>query len=450
MDESVYYYYILLVILILITGLLSLLELAIATSRKVKLQKMKNDGDKRAQIVIELMDNPNGYLSSMQLGISLIGLLIGVIIGSKIYDPFEEVIQNLGYTIPPFADTLLMLLIVAITTYFTMIIGELVPKRIALNKPEKNAVRFAKFAKILVKISNPLVIILSKSTDLVLKIIGVDKVERDLFAEDEIKLLIKEGIKEGTIEEEEEAIVKRVFRLDEEKVNMLMTPKKDIIWIDLEEEYNDLKKTIIESERSIFPVARDDIDNVLGVIQAKDVLGFLLSEEDVNMESFLKEVESHIKKPLIVPENVSVLSILNILKENKKHVHMVLVVDEYGNVEGLITLNDILEGIVGDIPGIDETDEPKITKRDDGSWLVDGGFGIDNFKEFFKIEEEMPEEDEDEYTTIAGFILSYLERLPEVGETFNWENFKFEVIDMDGHIIDKILIINIKNISKEK
>jgi putative hemolysin len=421
-----------------------MIEFAIASSRKTKLKKMEEDGDKRVQIVIELMDNPNEYLSSAQLGISLFGILIGIIIGSTISTPLENLLKD--YI--PFGETIAMLLVLAITTYFTMIIGELVPKRIAIDNPEQIAVKVAKFTRLLSKVCNPLVIILSKSTDLILKIMGVNKAKNDFLAEDEIKLIIKEGIKDGTIEKEEEAILKRVFRLDEEKVNMLMTPKKDIIWIDIDEEYDDLKKTIIESERSIFPVARDDIDNVLGVVQAKDILGFLLSKEDANIESFLKEVEQHIKKPLIVPENLSALSILKTLKENKKHVHMALVVDEYGNVEGLITLNDILEGIVGDIPGIDETDEPKITKRKDGAWLVDGGFGIDNFKEFFKIEEDMPQEYEDEYTTVAGFILSYLEKLPDTGEIFNWKDFKFEVIEMDGHIIDKILITNIKNISK--
>ncbi|MDR3291348.1 MAG: hemolysin family protein [Methanobrevibacter sp.] len=416
-------------ILIFITGLLSMAELAIAASRKVKLEKMKREGVKHAQTVINLMQNPNEYLSSIQMGITLIGILTGVIGGSTISKPLETILEN--YI--PFGNIMAILLVVVITTYFTMVIGELVPKRIALNNPEKIAIKIAKFTTILSKISTPIVIILSKSTDFTLKIIGSKKTERDLATEDEIKLLIKEGIKAGTIEKEEEDIIKRVFRLDEEKVDMLMTPKKDIIWIDLEEGYDKLKKTIIESERSIFPVARDDIDNVLGVVQTKDILSSLLSEEEL-------DIESYIKKPLIVPENLSTLSILKLLKENKEYVHIALVVDEYGNVEGLITLNDILEGIVGDIPGIDETDEPKIVKRKDGSWLIDGGFGIDNFKDFFKIEEHMPQEHEDGYTTLAGFILSYLERLPELGETFSWNNFKFEVVDMDGHIIDKVLI----------
>ncbi|MDR3223444.1 MAG: hemolysin family protein [Methanobrevibacter sp.] len=423
-----------LIILIIITGLLSMAELAIAASRKVKLEKMKRDGVKHAQTVINLMQNPNEYLSSIQMGITLIGILTGVIGGSTISKPLETILEE--YNIP-FGNIFAILLVVVITTYFTMVIGELVPKRIALNNPEKIAIKIAKFTTILSKISTPIVIILSKSTDFTLKIIGSKKTERDLATEDEIKLLIKEGIKAGTIEKEEEDIIKRVFRLDEEKVDMLMTPKKDIIWIDLGEGYDKLKKTIIESERSIFPVARDDIDNVLGVVQTKDILSSLLSEEELN-------IESYIKKPLIVPENLSTLSILKLLKENKEYVHIALVVDEYGNVEGLITLNDILEGIVGDIPGIDETDEPKIVKRKDGSWLIDGGFGIDNFKDFFKIDEHMPQEHEDGYTTLAGFILSYLERLPELGETFSWSNFKFEVVDMDGHIIDKVLIKDIE------
>jgi len=426
-----------LTILICITGLLSMAELAIASSKKVKLEKIKKEGNKHAQTVINLMQNPNEYLSPIQLGITLIAILTGVIGGSTISKPLEHILEK--YI--PFGNLIAILLVVIITTYFTMLIGELVPKRMALNNPEKIAIKLAKFTTILSKISTPIVIILGKSTDFVLKTIGSKTTKQDLATEDEIKLLIKEGTKAGTIEKEEEDILKRVFRLDEEKVDMLMTPKKDIIWIDLEEGYDELKKTIIESERSIFPVARDDIDNILGVVQTKDILSSLLSEEELN-------IESYIKKPLIVPENLSALSILKLLKENKEYVHMALVVDEYGNVEGLITLNDILEGIVGDIPGIDETDDPKVVKRKDGSWLIDGGFGIDNFKEFFKIE-EMPQEHEDGYTTLAGFILSYLERLPELGEIFIWNSYKFEVVDMDGHIIDKILVTKEKGISSK-
>ncbi|MDR2624016.1 MAG: hemolysin family protein [Methanobrevibacter sp.] len=419
---------IILTILIVIIGLLSMAEFAIAASRKVNLERMKKEGVRHVQTVINLIQTPNEYLSSIQLGITLITILTGVAGEYAISEPIKTILGNI-----PFVDIISFILIIIITTYFTMLIGEVVPKRIALNNPEKIAVRIAKFTTILIRVSMPIVIILSKSTDFILKIIGFKKAERDLDTENEIKLLIKEGIKAGTIEKEEEDILKRVFRLDEEKVGMLMTPKKDIIWIDLEERHTELKKTIIESERSIFPVASGDIDNVLGVVQTKDILSSLLSEEELN-------IKSYIKKPLIVPENLSALSILKILKENKEYVHMALVVDEYGNVEGLITLNDILEGIVGDIPGIDEMDDPKVVKRGDGSWLIDGGFGIDNFKEFFKIEEDMPQEHEDGYTTLAGFILSYLERLPELGETFTWNDLKFEVVDMDGHIIDKILV----------
>lgn len=212
-------------------------------------------------------------------------------------------------------------------------------------------------------------------------------------------MLIEEGIEDGTIEKEEEDIIKRVFRLDEQKVDMLMTPKNEIIWIDLEESLEESKKKIIESERSIFPVAEGDLDNLLGVAQAKDILSSIFKEENLNIKNYLK-------KPLIVPENLPSLDILKLFKENLEYVHIAIVVDEYGSVEGLITLNDILEGIVGDIPGIDEMDEPNAIERKDGSWLIDSGYSIDRFKELFEIEDL--NEEEGNFTTLAGLFLATL------------------------------------------
>ena len=288
----------------------------------------------------------------------------------------------------------------------------------------------------------PLVKVLSSSTNFILKIIGSSESKDSIVTEDEIKMLIEEGIEDGTIEKEEEDIIKRVFRLDEQKVDMLMTPKNEIIWIDLEESLEESKKKIIESERSIFPVAEGDLDNLLGVAQAKDILSSIFKEENLNIKNYLK-------KPLIVPENLPSLDILKLFKENLEYVHIAIVVDEYGSVEGLITLNDILEGIVGDIPGIDEMDEPNAIERKDGSWLIDSGYSIDRFKELFEIEDL--NEEEGNFTTLAGFILSYLNKIPETGEEFSWKNFDFEIVDMDGHHIDKILVIKneIKNSEEE-
>ncbi|BBL62482.1 hypothetical protein MARBORIA2_07140 [Methanobrevibacter arboriphilus] len=429
---------IIILILIVLNGVLAMSELAIVSSRRSKLQQMANEGKKHAKTVIELIDDPNQFLSTIQIGITLIGILAGAFGGATLAEPLSQNLTFLG----DYANGASVIIVVLIITYLSLVIGELVPKRIALNNPENIAVRVAKYMKILSKVCGPLVKVLSSSTNFILKIIGSSESKDSIVTEDEIKMLIEEGIEDGTIEKEEEDIIKRVFRLDEQKVDMLMTPKNEIIWIDLEESLEESKKKIIESERSIFPVAEGDLDNLLGVAQAKDILSSIFKEENLNIKNYLK-------KPLIVPENLPSLDILKLFKENLEYVHIAIVVDEYGSVEGLITLNDILEGIVGDIPGIDEMDEPNAIERKDGSWLIDSGYSIDRFKELFEIEDL--NEEEGNFTTLAGFILSYLNKIPETGEEFSWKNFDFEIVDMDGHHIDKILVIKneIKNSEEE-
>jgi putative hemolysin len=429
---------IIILILIVLNGVLAMSELAIVSSRRSKLQQMANEGKKHAKTVIELIDDPNQFLSTIQIGITLIGILAGAFGGATLAEPLSQNLTFLG----DYANGASVIIVVLIITYLSLVIGELVPKRIALNNPENIAVRVVKYMKILSKVCGPLVKVLSSSTNFILKIIGSSESKDSIVTEDEIKMLIEEGIEDGTIEKEEEDIIKRVFRLDEQKVDMLMTPKNEIIWIDLEESLEESKKKIIESERSIFPVAEGDLDNLLGVAQAKDILSSIFKEENLNIKNYLK-------KPLIVPENLPSLDILKLFKENLEYVHIAIVVDEYGSVEGLITLNDILEGIVGDIPGIDEMDEPNAIERKDGSWLIDSGYSIDRFKELFEIEDL--NEEEGNFTTLAGFILSYLNKIPETGEEFSWKNFDFEIVDMDGHHIDKILVIKneIKNSEEE-
>ncbi|RBQ22319.1 hypothetical protein ALNOE001_20550 [Candidatus Methanobinarius endosymbioticus] len=419
---------IIIILLIILNGVLAMSEIAVVSSRKSKLQQMANNGKKRVNTVIELTEDPNQFLSTIQIGITLVGILTGAFGGATLARPLSQHLTFLG----TYATGVSMIIVVIIITYLSLVIGELVPKRIALNDPEGIAVKVAKYMKILSKICGPIVIVLSKSTNFFLKIIGASETKESLVTEDEIKLLIEEGIEDGTIEKEEEDIITRVFRLDDQKVDMLMTPKSEIIWIDLEEDMDENKAKIVESERSIFPVAERDLDDVLGVVQTKDILSSIFKEEEFDMKKYLK-------KPLMVPENLPSLDLLKLFKENLEYVHIALVVNEYGGVEGLITLNDILEGIVGDIPGIDEMDEPTAIERNDGSWLIDSGYSIHRFKELFEIE-ELGDEKEGNYNTIAGFILSYLNKIPETGEEFSWENFDFEIVDMEGHHIDKVLV----------
>jgi len=429
---------IIILILIVINGILVMGEIAIVSSRKSKLQEMVKDGEKHANTVINLIEDPNRFLSTSQIGITLIGILTGVLGGATLSEPLSQYLTFLGQ----YGNVVSMVLIVLIITYLSLVIGELVPKRVGMNNPEKISVSLARYMKLLSRICGPLVTILSKSTNFVLKILGIEETKESVVTEEEIKIMIQEGIEDGTIEKEEEDIIKRVFRLDEQKVDMLMTPEKDIVWIDIEDDIAITKGKIIESERSIFPVAEGDLDNLLGVVQTKDLLSSIFKEEDLDIKRYLKE-------PLMVPENLPSLDILKLFKENLKYVHIALVVDEYGSIEGLITLNDILEGIVGDIPGIDETDEPTVKERKDGSWLIDGGYSVDKFKDLFEVD-ELPDEKEDNYNTLAGFILSYLNKIPETGETFSWENFDFEIIDMDGRHIDKILVIEKETLEIEE
>ncbi|WP_273476210.1 hemolysin family protein [Methanobrevibacter woesei] len=429
---------VIIVVLIVVNGIFSMSELAVVSSRKGKLQKMYNDGKKHAKTAIDLMENPNQFLSTIQIGITLIGILTGAFGGATLSDPLNAIISP--YI--PYSEIVSTIVVVIITTYLSLVVGELVPKRVALNNPENIAVKVAKWMKLLSKASGPFVVILSKSTNGLLRLMGISHEENNAITEEEIELMIEEGRVEGTIEKEEEDIIKRVFKLDDQKVDMIMTPRNEIVWIDLEDTPEENQNKIIESKRSIFPVASGELDDFIGVVQAKDILSVLFKKEDL-------EIEDIIKDPLVVPENLEALELVKQFKENKEYVHMSLVVDEFGSLTGLITLNDLLEGIVGDIPGIDETDDPIAIKRNDDSWLIDGRYQIDRFKELFDFDGEFPDEKEDNFTTIAGFILSYCGKIPTDGETFKWDRFCFEIMDMDGHQIDKILVTDLGDKPKD-
>ena len=422
---------IIILILIIFTGYLSMAELAVVSIRKSKMQKYLEEGNKNAQIVFDLLEDPNEFLSTVQIGISLIGVLTGAFGGVTLAEPLSKLISFL-----PYNESISVAIVVIVTTYLTLVVGEIVPKVIALNDPERVSLKVAKSMVILSKISKPVSFILAQSSRFLLWILRIENKNDDLVTEEEIELMIKEGIEDGTIEEEEENIIKRVFRLDDQKVESIMTPRNEIIWIDLEDSREINKVKIMESKRSIFPIASGELDDFIGVVQAKDILSLMFSKEDFDINSIVKE-------PLVVSENLETLELLKEYKENQEYVHMCLVVDEFGSVEGLITLNDLLEGIVGDIPGIDEEDDPIATQRDDGTWLIDGRFGIDKFKELFNIDEPFPDEEEDGFTTLAGFILSISGTVPDIDDKYQWERFCFEIVDLDGHQIDKILVTDL-------
>jgi len=306
-------------VLILLNGILAMSEIAVISSRKIKLQKMSQEGNKGAEIALELLESPNQFLSAVQIGITLIGILAGAFGGATVSIYLNNYLSGFSF-LDPYSDTLSIIIVVLIITYFSLVVGELVPKRIGLNNPEKISVKIARPLKVLSRITSPVVSLLSVSTDSLLLLIGSKKESSAKVTEEEIKLLIEEGLEAGTVEKEEEDIIKRVFRLDQQKVGSLMTPKTEIIWLDLDDPIEEAEKQIIESERSIFPVGKDELNNFLGVVQTKDILGSILNGEKISIESNLKD-------PLVIPETLPTLDVLNLFKENKNYVHMAMVVD---------------------------------------------------------------------------------------------------------------------------
>ncbi|MDO5814537.1 MAG: hemolysin family protein [Methanobrevibacter sp.] len=422
---------VIILILIILTGYLSMAELAVVSIRKAKMQKYLEEGNKNAQIVFDLLEDPNEFLSTVQIGISLIGVLTGAFGGVTLAEPLSKYISFIPYNEP-----ISVAIVVIVTTYLTLVVGEIVPKVIALNDPERISLKVAKSMVVLEKVSKPVSFVLAKSSSFLLWLLRIENKNDDVVTEEEIELMIKEGREDGTIEKEEEDIIKRVFKLDDQKVESIMTPRNEIIWIDLEDEREINKVKIIESKRSIFPIASGELDDFIGVVQAKDILSAMFSDEEFDVHKIVKE-------PLVVSEHMETLELLREFKENQGYVHMSLVIDEFGSVEGLITLNDLLEGIVGDIPGIDEEAEPQAIQRADGTWLIDGRYPIDRFKELFNFKDSLPDEEEDNYTTLAGFILSISGTIPNEEDIYECGRFVFEIIDMDGHQIDKVIVTDL-------
>lgn len=420
----------LILILVILNGIFAMSEIAIISSRKIKLQKMANEGNENANIALKLANSPNQFLSTIQVGITLIGILAGAFGGATLAERIGDLFGSIG-PLAPYSEIIGVVIVVLIITYLSLIIGELVPKRLGLNNPEKKATKIAKPMKILSEVSMPVIYVLSASTDFMLRILGVKETKEETVTEEEIKLLIEEGTQAGTFEKAEQDIIQRVFSLDNLKVSTLMKPRKDIIWLNIDDSEEELQKKLIESERAVFPVGKESLDNFLGVIQVKELINPALRNEPINIKKYLR-------KPLLVPESLDALDLLKSFKSGE-YVHMAMVLDEYGSIEGLITLNDVLEAIVGDIPAIDEPDEPKAVKRKDGTWLVDGFLPVEKFKELFNIS-ELPEEESSDYSTMGGFVMVYMGKIPELAETFEWNGFKFEIVDMDGHQIDKILV----------
>ena len=413
--------------LIALNALFAMAEIALLTAKRSKLQRMVDAGDRRAAAALELGEDPNRFLSTVQVGITTIGILNGVVAESSLSAPFTLWLERLGVG----TDTsgwLASTLIVVIITYLSIVLGELVPKRIAQSTPEPIARFVARPMLTLAAVARPLVLLLSGSTGLLLRAVGIRHAGAPIVTEEEIHALLEEGSDAGVIEENERQMVRNVFRLDDRQITSLMVPRGDIISLDLEEPLAENLQRIQESEHSRFPVCKGGFDEVVGIINAKVLLAQTLRGETPDFKNDLQPA-------VFVPESLTGMELLEHFKSSG--VQMAFVIDEYGEIQGLITLQDLIEAIAGEFKPDDHEDAWAI-QRQDGSWLLDGIIPVPELKDTLGLE-AVPEEDKGRYNTLSGMLMLLMGRIPTASEAVDWESWRFEVVDMDGKRIDKVL-----------
>ncbi|NJK99599.1 MAG: HlyC/CorC family transporter [Spirulinaceae cyanobacterium SM2_1_0] len=422
---------IILCVLLLVNGLLAMSEIALVSANKIRLEQRSDRGDRRALQALRLANNPNQVLSTVQIGITLIGLFAGAFSGATVAETLAEALSKSPLSQAQ-SQAIALGLVVLVMTYFWLVVGELVPKRLALARPEAIATRVAMPLSALSALFAPIVYLLSTSNDLILSFLGEANLAAEPYAaEEEIKVLLKQGTEAGTFEVAEQDMVERVLQLDERPVNTLMTLRPEIVWLDLEDSVESNRNKVIHSSHTRFPVCQSSLDNVLGVVQVTSLLSSLLQGRPFDLTAALRQ-------PLFVPEAAPALKVLEMLKQT--HTNIALVVDEYGIIQGLITLNDLMEAIVGDLPSVNQQCDLQVVQREDGSWLLDGIMGIDDFKKLFEIT-ELPGEQRGNYHTLGGFVVAQLGRIPGAADSFEWQGLRFEVMDMDGNRVDKVLIV---------
>ena len=414
-----------LLLLIFFNGLFVLGEIALISARKSRMESLANKGDLKAKAALLLIDNPERFLSTAQIGITGIAILTGVYSGEKFGEDLKPILESIP-ALKPYADSLSTTIVVVLVTFLTIIFGELIPKKLGLMQAEKIARIAAGPMNIISKVVYPFVWLLSNFTNLIFKIFGIKKPSDNAVTEEEIKMMITEGSEHGSIEEDEKEIIERVFHLGDRNITSLMTHRTEIVWLDINDTVEDVKNKLPEIVYSTYPVCDGVVDEIKGIVYVKDLLK---AAPETKLEQLIKPT-------LFVPENNKAYQLLEKIKTSR--IHACFIVSEYGTLEGMITLNDIVEAIVGDVPQVGQ-EEYEITKREDGTFLVDALIQFYDFLSYFERAEWM-NEGEHEFDTLAGFVLHELEHIPKTGESFSWKDFHFEIIDMDGQRIDKILV----------
>ena len=426
-------------LLIIANGLFAMSELALVAARKSRLQDWAEKGNTRAKSALELAENPNQFFSTVQIGITLVGILAGAFGGRTLASELSTYVARIP-AMQPYSQPIALGIVVLGITYLSVVVGELVPKRIALSHAEGIATSMAGPMRLLSAISSPVVRLLTASTDALFRLLGSRTPQEPPVTEEEIRRLIQQGTAAGVFETSEQDMIEAVIELGDKSARALMTPRTQIVWLDESDSVDKISRKISESGHSRFPVARDSLDNIVGVTQAKDLLAQALAGKPIDLPASLQP-------PVLVPRTLTALQVLEHIKRSGSH--LVLVVDEYGGIEGLLTHHDVLEAIAGDMPFGETGTRSKAAQRADGSWLLDGMIPVDDFKEIFDLD-SLPGEKHDAYQTLGGFIFTRMGRVPTVSEYFEWNDLRFEIVDMDGKRIDKVLVSRVQKDSSGK
>jgi putative hemolysin len=425
----------LIIVLIMMNGLFSLSELAIVSSRKIRLGRLAQRGSGGAKAAIELAENPRKFLSTVQIGITLVGILAGTLAGATLVDALGRQIADIP-VIGVYGETLAFLAVVSVITYSSIVFGELIPKSIALNAPERVAEIVARPMRVVSNVAAPVVWMLTTPTSFLLRMLGVHANVEPPVTDQEIKDLLEIGTKAGVFEETEQEIIASVIAFEEQRVTVLMTPRTKIAWIDVEWPPEQIRRQFAEAKFSRLPIARNNLDSILGYATAKGALRHLLTTGALDLSAITRT-------PLYVPASLTVLELLEKFRDSDTH--LAVVVDEHGGVEGIVTLHDMMRGFIGELSNNPHAmGAGKIQRRDDGSLLLDGRLTIFEFKEEMDIE-AMPNEGRSGYETVAGFVLEMLGRLPKVGDTFRWSNYEFRVQSMERNRVGTISVSKVDN-----
>lgn len=420
-------------LLLVANGIFAMAEIAVVSSRKGRLKKLADEGSAKAQAALALAQEPTRFLSTVQIGITLIGILAGAYGGANLTDEAAALVAHVS-ALAPYSQGIGLFIVVGSITFCSLIIGELVPKRVGLNNPERKAMLMAGPMNALARLASPFVWVLTRSTNLVLKVLGLGKEADAPPSEEEVAHLIEQGTSAGVFHKAERAMVEGVLRLDERPVTDIMTRRNRVVWLNIADPDEVNWRKIVASGHSHFPVFEGMRDNVLGLVAVKA----LWANSAIGLESKLR---NHLTPPLFVPETVNAVQLLENFKKSGKH--LALVTDEFGGIQGLVTLIDVMEAIVGDLPEPGDRRGPDAVQRDDGSWLVDGSMDVDDLRHRFKLE-ALPREHEESYETLGGFVLDRLGHIPRPGESFAWGGWRFEVMDMDRNRVDKVLMAPVK------